>query len=391
MKITIRGCLKIAFAVLLSYIAVSYFDVGIKFLGIVLTSASPLVVGFAIAYVLNILMTFYERYYFTKWADNKFVKKSRRVVCMLSAIVSLLGIIALVVWLVVPSLIEAINAFVKSIPILANKIVNNKFIVEHLPENIVAQLSSINWTGILDKAGSLIMSGVGGVTNAAIGAVSSAFSVITSTFISIVFAIYLLIDKDKLIAQIKRIIHVYLGKIENKLLYVGRVFNDSFHKYIAGQAIEAVILGTLCTLGMLVFQFPYAGMVGAVVGFTALIPIAGAYIGGAVGAIMMLTESPLKALLFIVFIVVLQQIESNLIYPKVVGKSVGLPAIWVIAAVIIGGAIKGVVGMLVGVPIAAALYRLARNQIRKAERKLDGKGEEDSDLDDDIDDELFEN
>jgi len=150
-----------------------------------------------------------------------------------------------------------------------------------------------------------------------------------------------------------------------KISYVTGVINDSFHRYIVGQFTEAIILGVLCALGMLVFGFPYAGMIGALIGFTALIPVAGAYIGGVVGFIMILTVSPVKALLFIVFLVVLQQLEGNLIYPKVVGGSLGLPAIWVLAAVTIGGALMGISGMLIGVPIAASVYRLIRDDMRR--------------------------
>ena len=141
------------------------------------------------------------------------------------------------------------------------------------------------------------------------------------------------------------------------------VLNDCFRKYITGQCLEAVILGILCCIGMAIFQFPYAMMIGTLIGFTALIPVAGAYIGAAVGAIMIFTVSPIKALFFLIFIIVLQQLEGNLIYPKVVGSSIGLPALWVLAAVTIGGGLMGVLGMLIGVPIAAALYRLIREDL----------------------------
>jgi predicted PurR-regulated permease PerM len=145
------------------------------------------------------------------------------------------------------------------------------------------------------------------------------------------------------------------------------ILNDSFHKYIVGQCVEAVILGTLCVLGMLIFRFPYATMIGTLVGFTALIPVAGAYIGAGVGTFMILTVSPMKAVLFLIFIAVLQQVEGNLIYPKVVGSSIGLPGMWVLAAVTVGGSLFGVFGMLVGVPMAAALYRILKNDMHQRE------------------------
>ena len=164
------------------------------------------------------------------------------------------------------------------------------------------------------------------------------------------------------------------------------IFNDSFHRFIVGQCTEAVILGVLCILGMLIFRFPYAMMIGTLVGFTALIPIAGSYIGAIVGAIMILTVSPLKSLLFLLFIVVLQQIEGNLIYPRVIGKSIGLPSLWVLAAVTVGGSLMGVMGMLIGVPIVAALYRLLKEDMdmrdaREQEKnKLKSKKSSDKDV-----------
>ena len=146
--------------------------------------------------------------------------------------------------------------------------------------------------------------------------------------------------------------------------HVLKTLNECFRSYIVGQCLEALILGALCTLGMLVFRFPYAVMVGTLVGFTALIPIAGAYIGAFVGAFMIFTVDPLKALLFLVYIVVLQQIEGNLIYPHVVGSSVGLPSIWVLAAVTLGGKLMGVAGMLFFIPLCSVLYALFRGYVK---------------------------
>ena len=147
------------------------------------------------------------------------------------------------------------------------------------------------------------------------------------------------------------------------------ILDDCFHRYIVGQCTEAVILGALGSAGMVILRLPYALMVGALVAFTALIPVAGAYIGAAVGAIMILTVDPVKALIFLVFLVILQQLEGNLIYPKVVGSSMGLPGIWVLAAVTVGGGLAGILGMLLGVPLAAVVYRIIRDDVRKHESK----------------------
>ena len=153
--------------------------------------------------------------------------------------------------------------------------------------------------------------------------------------------------------------------IYEKILHVLDVVNESFHKYIVGQCTEAIILGVLCTIGMLIFGFPYATMVGALVAFTALIPVAGAYIGAGVGAFMIMTVDPLKAVLFLVYIVILQQLEGNIIYPRVVGSSIGLPGIWVLAAITVGGGVMGIFGMLLGVPLAAVAYKLLREDVNK--------------------------
>lgn len=199
-----------------------------------------------------------------------------------------------------------------------------------------------------------------------ISAASSFFSSVVAMLVGVIFSIYLLLGKDRLAGQGRRLMSRYLRPSWNrKALYVLGVLNDSFRSYIVGQCLEAVILGTLCTLGMTALRLPYGTMVGTLIAFTALIPVAGAYIGGAVGALMIFSVSPSKALIFIVFLVILQQVEGNLIYPRVVGSSLGLPAIWVLAAVTIGGGILGVAGMLLGVPIAAAVYRLLKDDLNR--------------------------
>ena len=199
-----------------------------------------------------------------------------------------------------------------------------------------------------------------------ISAASSLFSAVTTTLFSIIFSIYLLTGKERLATQGSRFLRRYLpGRVYSRLMYVLRVLNDCFHRFIVGQCTEAVILGALCTVGMMLLGLPYATMVGALIAFTALIPVVGAFIGGGVGAFVILTESPIQALIFLVFLVILQQLEGNLIYPRVVGTSIGLPGIWVLAVVTIGGGTFGILGMLLGVPLAAAAYRLLREDINR--------------------------
>jgi len=367
-NISWKTCFRIGISAFLLFLGIYYWSAISGIFATLLGAAAPVVIGFAIAYVLNILMSFYERHYFKKSKKRKLVEKTKRPVCLTGAILTLLCIIALIVLLVVPELVDCVKFLVAKIPPLIEELLNSSFVRENIPKGILARLSGIDWMSYVTKLIETVSSGIGDAVGVVVNAVTSAVSVIVTVFLSIIFSLYLLSDKDKLAAQSMRLMKNYLSeKTTKRVTYTVSVVDDCFHKYIVGQCLEAVILGVLCTVGMLIFRFPYAAMIGTLVGFTALIPVAGAYIGAGVGAVMMLTESPLTALLFLVFIVVLQQLEGNLIYPKVVGNSVGLPAIWVLAAVTVGGGLYGILGMLIGVPIAAAIYRLVREDVKRRE------------------------
>lgn len=195
--------------------------------------------------------------------------------------------------------------------------------------------------------------------------------------IAFIFAIYVLLSKETLSSQIIRLFQAFLPeKIRNGVLHVASTAHGIFCSFVTGQCIEAVILGSLCAIGMVIFRFPYAAMIGVLVGVTALIPVVGAFIGAGVGAFLILMNDPFQALMFIIYIVVLQQIEGNVIYPKVVGSSVGLPAMWVLAAVTVGGGIGGILGMLFAVPTASVLYTLLREAMRKRLEKKRKAAEE---------------
>ena len=198
------------------------------------------------------------------------------------------------------------------------------------------------------------------------GYISSFVSVIFNLFVSLVFAIYLLAGKEWLAHQGDRLLCTYLpGPFRTKLLHVFHTLDNCFHRFIVGQFMEAVILGILCILGMMLFGFPYAVMIGILVGATALIPVLGAYIGAVVGILMIFTESPFQALMFLIFIVVLQQLENQLIYPRVVGSSIGLPGILVFSAVMVGGSLFGITGILLGIPLTAACYQFLREDLHR--------------------------
>ena len=327
----------------------------------------PLILGAVIAYILNILMKKLEKIYFPK-SKNRLINKTKRMVCIILSLLLVIGILGLVMGLVLPELAGAFAVIAESVPVYYEKLVawlmtySDKFpVIEEYINGL-----QLDWSQITKNLVMYATSGVGGIFNSAISVVSVVVGGIVNFVIALIFAIYLLAGKEKLSAQLKRVLEAYLSeKKRAQLAQMVAVADNTFSSFIVGQCTEAVILGSLCTIGMWILRFPYAPMTGAFIGVTALIPVAGAYLGAGVGAFMIMTVDPMKALLFLIFIVCLQQLEGNLIYPKVVGSSVGLPALWVLAAVTVGGGINGIFGMLLGVPIAATLYKLLGMDVRK--------------------------
>lgn len=352
------------------FLCIYYWELAEGLLLKILGAATPIIAGCVLAYMVNILMQFYERHYFTKIASKVWVKKSKRAVCMTAALLTLCGIIALVIWLVIPELVACVKLLIAEIPPIMEKLLSNEKMTKVLPETVLKTLNGIDWKEHTTKIISMLTSGIGGAAETILSAVTSVVSSTATVLISIIFSVYLLFSKEKMQNLCKRLMKNYMpDEFNQKSQYVLSVLNESFHGYIVGQCTEAVILGVLCIIGMYIFNFPYAMMIGTLIGFTALIPIAGAYIGAGIGAIMILTISPVKALLFILFIIILQQIEGNLIYPKVVGKKLGLPAVFVLGAITLGGSLMGISGMLIGVPITSAIYRLLGEDMEKRELK----------------------
>lgn len=365
MNISLKSCWKIALSIFLLYLAIHYWPAVAGLLGTVLGAAFPLLLGCALAYVVNILMSAYERHFFPRSTNPK-VAKARRPVCLLLAYLSLVAIVTLVVWLVLPQLVNCVELLIAQLPGAIESGIEYLSKVPFLSEELIGTLNSIDWQSKIGDIMNVVTSGVGNVMNVVIGAVSGLFSALVTSLLALIFSLYLLLGRDTLQRQCKRLMQHYLpARIYERTLYVLGVLNNAFRRYITGQCIEAVILGTLCAAGMTILRLPYAAMIGALVAFTALIPVAGAYIGAGVGAFMIAMVSPMQALIFLIFLVILQQLEGNLIYPKVVGSSLGLPGIWVLAAVTIGGGVMGVLGMLLGVPLAATAYTLLRNDMNK--------------------------
>ena len=352
------------------FLAIRYWDGLTGVVGTVLQAASPLVVGAVIAYVINILMSCYER-----WMDFRkpWWQKVRRPVCILLAALTVAAVIALVLRLIIPQLLSCFEVLIAALPKAPGtgyKWLDETFGIGQYVQD-PAQLfpaGTTDWRSMLTRGAELLLSGVGGVMNVAISAISTVTSSLLSFFLGLVFAFYILTGKEKLGEQFARMSRKVLGeRFTGKCGHVLKVMDRAFHSYIVGQCLEALILGGLCAVGMMILRLPYAIMIGALVGMTALIPVAGAYIGAAVGAVMIFSVSPVQALIFLIFLVVLQQIEGNLIYPRTVGSSLGLPGIWVLAAVTVGGGVMGILGMLLFVPATAAAYQLLKEYMaRKA-------------------------
>ena len=363
MKLSWRDCLKIGVSIFVLYLCIHLWPNAVSLAGTVIGAASPLILGAMIAYVVNILMSFYESRWFPS-SKNATVIGSRRVVCMVLAYLSLVAVVVLIVALIVPQLVSCVRILLSEIPGAMTKAVAFVESLDIVPQDLIAPLLAIDWQSKLLSILETLTSGVTNVMGAVISTVSSVFSALVTGLLALIFSIYILLEREPLKAQFGKLLRRFLSpKWQGRFCYVLHTVDDCFHRYIVDQCLEAVIIGVLCALGMGLLRLPYATMVGALVGFTALVPVAGAYIGAGVGAFMILTVDPWQAVIFLVFLVILQQLEGNLIYPKVVGSSLGLPGIWVLAAVTVGGGILGIGGMLLGVPLAAAAYRILRDDV----------------------------
>lgn len=308
----------------------------------------PMLIGLVMALILNVPLTFLERYLFAK-AQNPKLQKLRRPLAILLSLALVLGIFIGVAVLVIPELVNAVTVIVQNI--------GNAF------EQLAARIKTDLELWFQETRSSLV--------NAVLDTVTAMAGILLDLFVGLIFSIYFLSGKEKLQRQLRRLIRVWFPEqFGNHLIHVASVCNGTFQCFVAGQTTEAIILGSLCAVGMLVLGLPYAPMIGALVGVTAFIPIVGAYVGAFIGAFMILTVNPFQAVVFLVFLTALQQFEGNVIYPRVVGSKINLPAVWVLAAITVGGGLAGPVGMLLGVPAASAGYALLREATTVRERKL---------------------
>jgi predicted PurR-regulated permease PerM len=323
----------------------------------------PLLLGVGVAYVLNILVIGYEKIYFPD-SNNRIINNTRRGMAILLSILTIFLILFLLLRVIIPQVIESAGLLITGFPVVYDKLLVWIDQYADIFPGLQQQVEQLDM-----DAQTLIKRGFELLGNWAFGTVSllsSAVAKIVNFFLGIIFGIYILFGKERIMNSFARLFSAFIrpGRLEK--LYDGlKTADQVFSDYIVGQFKEAVILGVLCTVGLLIFGFPYAVTIGSVVGLTALIPLVGAYIGAAVGFLLIVMVDPLQALAFIVFIVILQQFEGNLIYPRVVGDSIGMPGIWVLASIIIGGGLMGITGVLLGVPVAATIYKLLAKSVNK--------------------------
>ncbi len=329
---------------------------------------SPIITGFGIALVLDVPLQFFERHIFSK-TQRPALKRLRRPVSFAVSVLVILGILLGVIVLVIPELAEAIKVIVQIVTDFVNKLLamSEEDILE-LP--LGEYLIDFDWKSLLKTAQEWLKNKGGSLVNTAFTTIGSVVTAVVNFGVGFVFAVYVLLNKDKLKNQVNRLIDAWLPEnAGNTIIYAAKIAGDNFRNFISGQTLEAMILGGLCMIGMLILQIPYAPMVGALVGVTALIPVVGGFIGVGVGTVMILTQNPFKALIFVIFFIVLQQLEGNIIYPKVMGSRVKLPSMWILAAVTLGGSIAGPFGMLMSVPCASTAYTLIKEATNKREKK----------------------
>lgn len=330
----------------------------------------PFILGGAMAFILNIPMHFLEGRLFAKAKKKKLV----RPVSLVLSILFVVAILQIVLVVVIPEIAATFAGISKNIEAFLPKL--EQWLTEAFPdsEQLEMWIESLefNWDKILQSAVNFLKNGAGNVLSSTVTVAKTVISTLMNFFVGFVFACYILLQKEKLSVQVKKVLYAFLPRhAVEKTLQVAALSYKTFSNFVTGQCLEAVILGTMFFVSMSVLRFPYALLVGVLIAFTALIPIFGAFIGCVLGTFLILVSNPVQAIGFVILFFVLQQVEGNLIYPHVVGGSVGLPSIWVLVAVTVGGSLMGVVGMLIFIPLSSVLYALFKGWVHK---RLEDRG-----------------
>lgn len=359
------------FAAVLVLIIIN-FDRLLGYLHVVRVAFSSILFAAMFAYIVNLIMVRVEQ--LLSLVPNPIFQRGKRPISLVLSLAMLVLILYALVVLVFPIILESIDILVNALPTAFNEI--QAFLIslsEDYPDlNLAFEELQLDWQTILANMLSLLGNGIGEIFGNIIGFFSALVGSIFNILLVIIFSIYILLEKERFIRIYERLSRLYMNRREkHRVDTVLGVVHQTFSSFIAGQFIEAIILSTLCAAGMFLLRMPYPVMVGVLVGFINIIPIVGAYVGGAIGMFLVFTVNPLLSLGFLVYLVVLQQFESNLIYPRVVGNKVGLPGIFVLGSVIVFGSLAGVLGMFLGIPIVASLYKLVKLYLDAKERQLD--------------------
>ena len=366
-----KSCVIIAFAGLVLFAVLNAGGIS-KEISLIGRILMPFWIGIFMAFILNMLMVPIQRFL----AKRIFKKNRKPISIVLSYFIFILVIVALLAF-VIPELTKSIAAFINNWGTYISqfqKMINEltvKYNIDAIDLNSIVESLSDNIEAFANKA----LTYIGNMVPQVVAFMSNIVGFLFNIIMAVVISANILVYKEKLISQISRTVNVTLPKYYGRLDKLAVVTADTFRRYISGQCIEALILGGLCYIGMLIFRFDYALLISTVIAVTALIPVAGAYIGGAVAFILLAIISPIKAIMFLIYLVVLQQIETNLIYPRVVGSSLELPGIWVIFAVTVGGGAFGILGIMFAVPVMSVVYKFVREAVVKKEEKHENSEE----------------
>lgn len=370
-KLNYRKILEIVILGIICYWGLNHYEMIFKSISKLISVIMPFILGFIIAFILNVLMIRVEKVLNKFFTTNKF-QIIKRIASIILSILILLGVLLLVVKLVIPEISNAIKLIAASLPEVFETLEKWSKGDSGISLQLKSFFDTVDAQSLTSEFSEFAKIGFTGVLGSTVDILSMFVNGIFNIIVGFVFAIYILMSKETLKRQTRKLLSTCLPpKITNKIIEIATISRTTFTNFIIGQTIEAIILGSLCALGMKIFGFPYAPMVGTLVGITAFIPIIGAFIGGGIGAFMIMTVDPMQALLFIIYLVILQQIEGDLIYPRVVGSSVGLPSIWVLFAVTVGGGLWGIVGVLFSVPTLSVIYLLLKEYINNRSKSLE--------------------
>ncbi|MGN0495882.1 MAG: AI-2E family transporter [Lachnospiraceae bacterium] len=364
-ELNYKSLLKIVVIGILVYCGIQNYPIILGILAKLLSLLFPFILGGAIAFIINVPMSGLEKRLFPK-KEN--VEKIRRVLAYILTLLLITATIGLALFVIIPQISDTIMLIVKQVPSAFKAFQQWIYVVTDQLPTVQAYIEklNINWSSLSSYAVQFLKSAGTTVFSSGISVVSGIVGGITNFVVAFIFSIYILLQKEKLSTQGKKVLFaVFKENKADRILYIGRLANKIFSNFLSGQCIEAVILGTMFFITLSLFHIPYALLIGVIISLTALIPIFGAFIGCAIGAFLLVMVDPMQALWFVIIFLVLQQIENNLIYPHVVGGSIGLPSIWVLVAVMIGGNLFGVTGILIFIPLCSVFYSLFREYVYK--------------------------